>query len=75
MEEVVGSIPTRSTKFLNKLDGASAYRLDDCVVVCVVPPAAHLNLQRVGIGCIVHAVTRLPCAYGEGFHRFASFLT
>jgi hypothetical protein len=36
MEEVVGSIPTRSTKSLNKLDGASSRRSGFCVVVCVI---------------------------------------
>jgi hypothetical protein len=36
MEEVVGSIPTRSTKSLNKLDRASACDHDVCVVVCVI---------------------------------------
>jgi hypothetical protein len=36
MEEVVGSIPTRSTKSLNQLDGASADRSNFCVAVCVV---------------------------------------
>jgi len=34
MEEVVGSIPTRSTKPLNKLDRTNVLR----VVVCVVAP-------------------------------------
>ena len=36
MEEVVGSIPTRSTISLNKLDRASASRSGFSVVVCVV---------------------------------------
>jgi hypothetical protein len=36
MEEVVGSIPTRSTKYLNKLDGANSYRNGFCVMVCVI---------------------------------------
>jgi hypothetical protein len=36
MEEVVGSIPTRSTKSLNKLDGAPAHSRGVCVVVCVI---------------------------------------
>jgi len=36
MEEVVGSIPTSSTKFLNSLDGASARGHDICVVVCFI---------------------------------------
>jgi hypothetical protein len=36
MEEVVGSIPTRSTKSLNNLDGASARKPGVCVMVCVI---------------------------------------
>ena len=36
MEEVVGSIPTRSTIPLNKLDGTSAHKVGVCVVVCVI---------------------------------------
>ena len=36
MEEVVGSIPTRSTKSPNNLDGANACSDCVCVVVCVV---------------------------------------
>ena len=36
MEEVVGSIPTRSTIPLNKLDGTSAYGRGICVVVRVI---------------------------------------
>src|ERR1700719_361492 len=37
MEEVVGSIPTRSTNSLNNLDGASARNGSDCVMSCVIP--------------------------------------
>ncbi len=36
MEEVAGSIPARSTKSLNKLDGGSACSRDVCVMVCVI---------------------------------------
>src|SRR5271163_3570805 len=36
MEEVVGSIPTRSTNSLNNLEGETAFRNGVCVVVCVV---------------------------------------
>ena len=36
MEEVVGSIPTRSTNSLNNLDGASARNHGVCVMVCVI---------------------------------------
>jgi hypothetical protein len=32
MEEVVGSIPTRSTKSLNKSGGAGTFSDGDCVV-------------------------------------------
>jgi hypothetical protein len=36
MEEVVGSIPTRSTKSLNNLDRASVQTQRFCVTVCVI---------------------------------------
>jgi hypothetical protein len=36
MEEVTGSIPVRSTKHLNNLDGASARSREVCVTVCVI---------------------------------------
>ena len=36
MEEVVGSIPTRSTNSLNNLDGASPRDRCVCVMVCVI---------------------------------------
>jgi hypothetical protein len=36
MEEVVGSIPTRSTNSLNNLDGASARNHGVCVMLCVI---------------------------------------
>ena len=36
MEEVVGSIPTRSTNSLSKLDRASAHTVGVCIVGCVV---------------------------------------
>jgi hypothetical protein len=36
MEEVVGSIPTRSTKSHNRLDGATARVHGVCVMVCVI---------------------------------------
>ncbi len=36
MEEVVGSIPTRSTKSLNMLERASIHGQRVCVVVCVI---------------------------------------
>jgi hypothetical protein len=35
MEEVVGSIPTRSTKFLNNLNSALASRHEVCVATAV----------------------------------------
>ena len=36
MEEVVGSIPTRSTNSLNNLDWARARSREICVMVCVI---------------------------------------
>jgi hypothetical protein len=36
MEEVVGSIPTRSTNFLNNLDGAMCFGCRICDVLCVI---------------------------------------
>jgi hypothetical protein len=50
MEEVVGSIPTRSTKSPNNLDGASRRSGGICVVTCVVT-------RRFG----AHSATALLC--------------
>jgi hypothetical protein len=36
MEEVVGSIPTRSTKSLNKLSAMNCHRGEICVASCVI---------------------------------------
>jgi hypothetical protein len=36
MEEVVGSIPTRSTNQLNHLDRTNVQKQSVCVVVCVI---------------------------------------
>ena len=36
MEEVVGSIPTRSTNSLNSLDRANCHSGEICVLVCVI---------------------------------------
>ena len=38
MEEVIGSIPIRSTKHLNNLDNANALGQSVCVIVCVITP-------------------------------------
>jgi hypothetical protein len=37
MEEVVGSIPTRSTNSLNSSDRVSAFDHAICVIVCETP--------------------------------------
>jgi hypothetical protein len=61
MEEVVGSIPTRSTKSLNNLDGTGAFSNGVCVVVCVVTPrsSAHSKgFHRVALG--FHADVTVP---------------
>src|SRR5271167_1838406 len=50
MEEVVGSIPTRSTRFLNDLDRARAHCRDICVVVCVV--TRRSGARGKGFHCI-----------------------
>ena len=38
MEEVIGSIPIRSTKHFNNLDNANALGQSVCVIVCVITP-------------------------------------
>jgi hypothetical protein len=38
MEEVIGSIPIRSTNQLNNLNRESAHKRGACVMVCVIPP-------------------------------------
>ncbi len=38
MEEVIGSIPIRSTNHFNKLDDAKALGQSVCVIVCVITP-------------------------------------
>ena len=43
MEEVAGSIPARSTKSLNKLNGASARNFGICVMVCVITRNSGLD--------------------------------
>ena len=48
MEEVVGSIPTRSTNSLNDLDRAGAFSVAICVAVCVVTLVLALT-ARVSI--------------------------
>src|SRR5208283_399778 len=49
MEEVVGSIPTRSTKSLNNLDRASARSYCVCVAVCVI--TRHFGAHGRGFHC------------------------
>jgi hypothetical protein len=48
MEEVIGSIPIRSTKHLNNLDRPNRYRRTAYVMVCVITPILLL-LARVSI--------------------------
>src|SRR5215470_17150084 len=53
MEEVVGSIPTRSTNFLNNLDGLVGQSHDICVVSCVVTRpfgACGQGFHRLALG-------------------------
>ena len=38
MEEVIGSIPIRSTNHFNNLDNSNALMWRVCVVVCVITP-------------------------------------
>ncbi len=62
MEEVVGSIPTRSTKALNPLDGAGGFSDGVCVAVCVVTPrsGAHSKgFHRVALGFHTHVAVPL----------------
>ena len=47
MEEVVGSIPTRSTKFPNSVDSVSSDRSGMCVMSCVITRAHGLK-SRIG---------------------------
>src|SRR5882757_2339461 len=49
MEEVVGSIPTRSTKFPNNLDGTNPYSYGVCVIT-----------RRSGAPARVSIAVRLP---------------
>ena len=46
MEEVVGSIPTRSTKSLNKLDGTNVHGVGVCVMVCVITRRFGAHSER-----------------------------
>ena len=61
MEEVVGSNPTRSTKFLNYLNRPSARRYDICVMSCVITRrfgAYRKGFHRASLGfqnrCVQH---------------------
>jgi hypothetical protein len=61
MEEVVGSIPTRSTKSHNNLNRASANRHDVCVMSCVITRrfGAHSeSFHRPSLG--FHADVAVP---------------
>ena len=51
MEEVAGSIPARSTKFLNNLNGVSAHIRDVCVAVCRHNPPFWCLRQRAPLHC------------------------
>jgi hypothetical protein len=48
MEEVIGSIPIRSTNYFNNLDEMNAMWQSVCVMVCVIPPILLL-LARLSI--------------------------
>src|SRR5271166_1011873 len=68
MEEVVGSIPTRSTKSLNNLDGAPARGCDICVVVCVVTRrfgAYGEGFKRIALGFHAHVAISLQHATAD----------
>jgi hypothetical protein len=68
MEEVVGSIPTRSTNSLNNLDRASALSDGVCVVVCVVTlrSGAHSKgFHRVALGFHGHVAVPLQHATAD----------
>ncbi len=61
MEEVIGSIPIRSTNYFNNLDAASAHTWGACVMVCVITP--HFATVREGFHrCALrfHADVRVP---------------
>ena len=49
MEEVVGSIPTRSTNHLNNLDRPNVQRQSVCVMVCIIP--RHFAAIGEGFHC------------------------
>jgi hypothetical protein len=68
MEEVVGSIPTRSTISLNNLDGASAYRSEFCVMVCV----KTRRFGALGVNPRGETVLNDTCAIAIGFGEWAS---
>jgi hypothetical protein len=62
MEEVVGSIPTRSTKSQNNLDRTSASSDGVCVVVCVITRrfGAHSeSFHRIALGFHTHVAVSL----------------
>ncbi len=59
MEEVIGSIPIRSTNYFNNLDDAGALRQGVCVIVCVITPISLL-FERASIADAlrIHAAVR-----------------
>jgi hypothetical protein len=68
MEEVVGSIPTRSTKSLNNLDRAGALSDAVCVAVCVVTlrSGAHREgFHRVPLSFHTHVAVPLQHATAD----------
>ena len=61
MEEVVGSIPTRSTKSPNNLDGANACSDGVCVVVCVITRRSGAYSESFHSGALgFHAHVAVP---------------
>ncbi len=68
MEEVIGSIPIRSTKQPNNLDDMSTPRQSVGVIVCVIPPISLL-LERATIA-VRFASTR-TCEYVSGIRWLA----
>src|SRR5580693_3922752 len=68
MEEVVGSIPTRSTNSLNDLDRAGAFSVAICVAVCVVTlrsGAYGKGFHRVALGFRTHMAVSLQHATAD----------
>ena len=76
MEEVIGSIPIRSTNHFNNLDRASVHRLTVCVMVCVITrhfAAIGKGFHRCSLGFhadvavpFQHLATDVPCNRHDG---------